>query len=96
MSSAPGGGASLLNVLCCLGVSENLGSIIHDQLKSTMYPMLASVHSLGQGELDQCPVCGWVQQVSYRSQFSHPPPLDFMYCPGSTQVFLPIMLGSCM
>ncbi|EGW04971.1 Prominin-2 [Cricetulus griseus] len=30
------------------GVSENLGSIIHDQLKSTMYPMLASVHSLGQ------------------------------------------------
>ncbi|CAH6787912.1 Prom2 [Phodopus roborovskii] len=30
------------------GVSENLGNIIHDQLKSTVYRVLASVHSLGQ------------------------------------------------
>lgn len=101
MSSAPwgdrGGGSSLPNVLCCPGVGENLGNIIHNQLKSTVYPVLASVHSLGQGELDQCPVCAWVQQVSSRNQFSHPPPLDCMYRPSSTQVFLPMMLGgSCM
>nr|XP_048315843.1 prominin-2 [Myodes glareolus] len=30
------------------GVGENLGNIIHNQLKSTVYPVLASVHSLGQ------------------------------------------------
>lgn len=87
VSSAPGG-PTLPNALCCPGIGENLGNIIHNQLKSTVYPVLASMHSLGQGELDQCPVCGWVQQVSSRSQFSHPPPLHFMYYPSSTQVFL--------
>lgn len=100
MSSAPWGDGrrtSLPNVLCCPGVGENLGNILHNQLKSTVYPILASVHSLGQGELDQCPVCAWVQQVSSRSQFSHPPLLDCIYRPSSTQVFLTIMLGgSCM
>ncbi|XP_055459552.1 prominin-2 isoform X2 [Psammomys obesus] len=30
------------------GVGENLGNIIHNRLKSTVYPVLASVHSLGQ------------------------------------------------
>ncbi|XP_051000537.1 prominin-2 [Acomys russatus] len=30
------------------GVGENLGDIIYNQLKSTVYPVLASVHSLGQ------------------------------------------------
>lgn len=30
------------------GVGENLGSIIHNRLKSTVYPVLASVHGLGQ------------------------------------------------
>ncbi|KAM7327379.1 hypothetical protein ACRRTK_013746 [Alexandromys fortis] len=33
------------------GVGENLGNIIHNQLKSTVYPVLASVHSLGQDHL---------------------------------------------
>lgn len=84
--SSWGRGASLSTVLCCPGAGEKLGNIIHNQLKSTVYPMLASVHSLGQGELDQCPVCGWVQQVSSRSQFSHPPPLGFAYYPSPTQV----------
>lgn len=80
-------GPTLPNALCCPGFGENLGNIIHNQLKSTVYPVLASVHGLGQGELEQCPVCVWVQQVSSRSQFSHPPPLCFMYYPSSTQVF---------
>lgn len=31
----------------------NIGSAIHTQLKSTVYEMLASVSSLGQGEWDQ-------------------------------------------
>lgn len=30
------------------GVGENLGNVIHNRLKSTVYPVLASVHSLGQ------------------------------------------------
>ncbi|XP_052581006.1 prominin-2 isoform X2 [Peromyscus californicus insignis] len=30
------------------GAGEKLGNIIHNQLKSTVYPVLASVHSLGQ------------------------------------------------
>ncbi|XP_036039074.1 prominin-2 [Onychomys torridus] len=30
------------------GAGEELGNIIHNQLKSTLYPVLASVHSLGQ------------------------------------------------
>ncbi|GAB1286861.1 Prominin-2 [Apodemus speciosus] len=30
------------------GVGENLGNIIHNRLKSTVYQVLASVHSLGQ------------------------------------------------
>jgi hypothetical protein len=82
------GGPILPNALCYPGVGENLGNVIHNRLKSTVYPVLASVHSLGQGELDQCPVCGWVQQVSSRSQSSQPPSLHFMYYPSSTQVFL--------
>lgn len=31
----------------------SIGSTIHTQLKSTVYEMLASVSSLGQGEWDQ-------------------------------------------
>lgn len=52
MSSAPGGwgGPALSNAPCCAGVGENLGNIIYKQLKSTVYPVLASVHSLGQGK----------------------------------------------
>ncbi|XP_034350663.1 prominin-2 isoform X1 [Arvicanthis niloticus] len=30
------------------GIGENLGNIIHNRLKSTVYPVLASMHSLGQ------------------------------------------------
>lgn len=35
----------------------SIGSTIHTQLKSTVYEVLASVSSLGQGEWAQCP--GW-------------------------------------
>lgn len=47
-------GASPAYALCSPGVGERLGNIVHRQLGSVIYPVLASVNTLGQGELDLC------------------------------------------
>ena len=44
--------------LCSPGVGKSIGSTIYTQLKSTVYEVLTSVNSLGQGEWAQCP--GWL------------------------------------
>lgn len=50
-------GTSPQTALCSSGVAASIGSTIHTQLRSSVYGMLASLLSLGQGEWDQRP--GW-------------------------------------
>lgn len=46
-------GPALQTALCSPGVHGSIGNTIHTQLQSTVYEVLASVLSLGQGE------CRW-------------------------------------
>lgn len=48
-------GASLQTALCPPGIAMRIGSTIHSQLRNTVYEMLASLRSLGQGEWAQSP-----------------------------------------
>lgn len=44
-------GLTLQTAVCPAGVGVSIGSAVHTQLRSAVYPLLASVGSLGQGEL---------------------------------------------
>lgn len=86
VSSAPGG-PTLPNALCCPGVGEKLGNIIHNRLKGTVYPVLASVHSLGQGELDHCPVCGGSSRCPLGTNSPIPHPCNSCTTPAPPRSF---------
>lgn len=44
-------GLTLQTAVCPAGVGVSIGSAVHTQLRSAVYPLLAAVGSLGQGEL---------------------------------------------
>ncbi|KAK2093261.1 Prominin-2 [Saguinus oedipus] len=61
------------------GVGVSIGSAIHTQLKSTMYPLLAAVGSLGQGELESR-LDGVGPSGCLLGQSHLHPVLDFLSC----------------